>query len=224
MSDQVRKAINVSLQSKKYSESINEIIKDWGEKELNISAETCEALLLVHRLKKLSSLSNIFNIVKMLDNLSSIYHYDDTNIDEMLNQIIDIDNERFSQILIELNNMEFRSSEKVQKKTQKKEIQDKIITEHKTKGKISEENQIIEKKKEEVKQTTSKIKEEPIEIVEEKKPIVENKSNLENSSVHEKTEEKVIETIDEKRSMIEEKIDEEIEEVTEVPMNFLLNS
>ena len=41
MSDQVRKAINVSLQSKKYSESINEIIKDWEEKELNISAETC---------------------------------------------------------------------------------------------------------------------------------------------------------------------------------------
>ena len=55
MSDQVRKAINVSLQSKKYSESINEIIKDWEEQELNISAETCEALLLVHRLKKLSS-------------------------------------------------------------------------------------------------------------------------------------------------------------------------
>lgn len=162
MSDQVRKAINVSLQSKKYSESINEIIKDWEEQELNISAETCEALLLVHRLKKLSSLSNIFNIVKMLDNLSSIYHYDDTNIDDMLNQIIDIDNERFSQILIELNNMEFRPSEKVQKKTPKKEIQDKIITEHKTKEKTSEVPKFNDESKEE-KVESETIKEEKIE-------------------------------------------------------------
>ena len=150
MSDpKIRKAINVSLQSKKYADTINEIVQEWEDENLNISSETCEALLLVHRLKKLSALSNIFNIVKMLDNLSTIYHYNDEDINNMLEQIIDIDNERFSQILIELNNLQFVTSdkskkEKLKKKVQNTQINDKIkekeVEETSKKVVIEEEN------------------------------------------------------------------------------------
>ena len=161
MSDnKVRKAINVSLQSKKYGESINEIIQDWESKNLNISAETCEALLLVHRLKKLSALSNVFNIVKMLDNLSTIYNYDDDEINNMLEQIIYIDNEKFSQILIELNNLEFTSTVKpnltkkkkaevnIEEKQKEKKEEENDKKEHLTKNETIEK-QIIDKVKSE---------------------------------------------------------------------------
>ena len=47
MSDtKVRKAINVSLQSKKYTDTINEIVQEWESQNLNISSETCDATLL----------------------------------------------------------------------------------------------------------------------------------------------------------------------------------
>lgn len=177
--NQVRKAINVSLQSKKYSESINEIIKDWEEQDLNISAETCEALLLVHRLKKLSSLSNIFNIVKMLDNLASIYHYDDSNIDNMLNQIIHIDNEKFSQILIELNNMKFTSNEKVKEKNITKD-KTKDITEDITSD-VQETSKVQENKFESNKEIVETVKTKEIKI--EKNNEIEEEEEKEEKTV-----------------------------------------
>lgn len=151
MSDtKVRKAINVSLQSKKYTNTINEIVQEWESQNLNISSETCDALLLVHRLKKFSSLSNIFNIVKMLDNLSEIYHYTDEDIDKMLNQIIGIDNEKFSQILIELNNLKFipNENQKLVKRTEPKHKQEtKTEFVEEPKPKIQKEKQIEQKEK-----------------------------------------------------------------------------
>jgi len=151
MSDtKVRKAINVSLQSKKYTDTINEIVQEWESQNLNISSETCDALLLVHRLKKFSSLSNIFNIVKMLDNLSEIYHYTDEDIDKMLNQIIGIDNEKFSQILIELNNLKFipNENQKLVKRTEpthKQETKTEFVEE--PKPEIQKEKQIEQKER-----------------------------------------------------------------------------
>lgn len=203
--NQTRKAINVSLQSKKYTESINEIINEWENQDLNISAETCDALLLVHRLKKFSSLSNIFNILKMLDNLSSIYHYDDTQIDTMLNQIIDIDNERFSQILIELNNLEFVSTDNLKLKEREKIKKKDFDQESKemNQEKTIEENKIVEEKKEEKTEKVLEQKNKNKEIIKEKK---KEKNKVSSKKIK------------------EEVVEEKKEEMVEVPMDFLLNS
>ena len=40
-----RRAINISLQSKKYAEPINEMIQSWEDENLNISTQVCDALL-----------------------------------------------------------------------------------------------------------------------------------------------------------------------------------
>ena len=45
-----RRAINISLQSKKYAEPINEMIQSWEDENLNISTQVCDALLFVERL------------------------------------------------------------------------------------------------------------------------------------------------------------------------------
>lgn len=142
-----RRAINISLQSKKYAEPINEMIQQWENENLNISTQVCDALLLVERLKQFSSLSNIFKIVNMLESLSTIYGYSEKNMDTMLNQIIHIDNDKFSEILIELNDVQF--DETVMEKMKEKRMEQ--LPRQKEERKMEEETSILtEEKKEEI--------------------------------------------------------------------------
>ena len=164
----IRRAINISLQSKKYMDPINEMVQEWEENNLNISTETCEALLLVHKLKSFSTLSNILNIVNMLESLSSIYNYSEEDIDHMLNQIVSIDNEEFSKILIGLNTVgqEPKIKQKKEKKPEEKieipvkeKIEEKRVDEKK-------EIKIEEKPSEKMKRKIEEMKEETLEKTE----------------------------------------------------------
>lgn len=163
-----RRAINISLQSKKYAEPINEMIQSWEDENLNISTQVCDALLFVERLKRFSSLSNIFKIVNMLDGLSSIYGYTSENIDEMLQEIIMVDNDRFSEILIRLNDMKF--DENVMKKMKEKRSETTKLLKEETKEKIVE-NTNHEKNLEEIEK--KEVQEDKIEKTSEKNQIEE---------------------------------------------------
>ena len=202
-----RRAINISLQSKKYAEPINEMIQNWEDENLNISTQVCDALLLIERLNNFTSLSNIFKIVNMLGGLSSIYGYTDENIDEMLNEIITIDHDKFSKILIELNDVKFDETviEKMKEKRLKLQPQKKEKTYDKKNenmdGKTVEEKSFIQKEK----------------MNEEKNVVKDNNENNLEKIEKEKTNEEIVE----EAYTIEEF---ENDDGKDIPIDFLFNS
>lgn len=205
-----RRAINISLQSKKYAEPINEMIQNWEDENLNISTQVCDALLLVERLNNFTSLSNIFKIVNMLGGLSSIYGYTDKNIDEMLNEIITIDHDKFSKILIELNDVKF----------------DETVIE-----KMKEKRLNLQPQKKEKTYEEENIKNENMyeKIVEEKSFIQKGKMNEENNEVKDKHENNLekIEKEETNEEIVEEAytIEEfENDDGKDIPIDFLFNS
>lgn len=205
-----RRAINISLQSKKYAEPINEMIQNWEDENLNISTQVCDALLLVERLNNFTSLSNIFKIVNMLGGLSSIYGYTDKNIDEMLNEIITIDHDKFSKILIELNDVKF----------------DETVIE-----KMKEKRLNLQPQKKEKTYEEENIKNENMyeKIVEEKSFIQKGKMNEENTEVKDKHENNLekIEKEETNEEIVEEAytIEEfENDDGKDIPIDFLFNS
>ena len=120
--------------------------------------------------------------MKMLDNLSSIYNYSDDDIDKMLNQIINIDNEKFSQILIELNNLAFVPTDQPQKERQ---IKQKIKQEQKEEI-IMDSTPLISEKEQKEKEHSNKQevvqKQEPKKIEQEKEITVE-KDNTQTQNI-----------------------------------------
>lgn len=205
-----RRAINISLQSKKYAEPINEMIQNWEDENLNISTQVCDALLLVERLNNFTSLSNIFKIVNMLGGLSSIYGYTDKNIDEMLNEIITIDHDKFSKILIELNDVKF--DETVIEKMKEKRLELQPQKKEKTYEEENIKNENMYEK-----------------IVEEKSFIQKGKMNEENNDEKDKHENNLekIEKEETNEEIVEEAytIEEfENDDGKDIPIDFLFNS
>ena len=78
MSDtKVRKAINVSLQSKKYTDTINEIVQEWESQNLNISSETCDDQLAVLPKYILNDFENTdWTITLTSNDIATTYSFD----------------------------------------------------------------------------------------------------------------------------------------------------
>lgn len=103
-----RKTINVSLQSKKYSDPINRIINEWEDDGSNISVEVCENILLFEKFDKSIVLSNIKNVYELIEKIVALYYPLDSDkasmkIEELLSEVISVDNGKLTSALANLN-------------------------------------------------------------------------------------------------------------------------
>lgn len=103
-----KKTINVSIQSKKYSGPINRILDKWEKNGLNASNEVSENILLVDKLNKSITFSNMFNIYELIEKMVGLYEDLDSQsafmkIENILSQVITIDNSKLGSVLALLN-------------------------------------------------------------------------------------------------------------------------
>lgn len=103
-----KKTINVSIQSKKYSAPINKILDKWEKSGLNASNEVSENILLVDKLNKSITFSNIFNVYELIEKMVGLYEDLDSpsaflKIESILSEVITIDNSKISSVLSLLN-------------------------------------------------------------------------------------------------------------------------
>lgn len=117
MNKKLRRTLNISLQSKKYSEPINDIVNNWEEEGSNTSAEVCNLILLQDKYNKSITLSNVKNIFELIQKMIGIYTELDTPesnmlIEEVLSKVIIIDNSKLSVALAELNQRLSNSNKK----------------------------------------------------------------------------------------------------------------
>lgn len=104
----LKKNLNVSLQSKKYTEPINKIIKKWEDEGINISVQICELILLFDKYNKSLTLSNIKNVFELIEKMVSLYAPLNTEeseflIEEILSDCIKVDNNQLTLSLSKLN-------------------------------------------------------------------------------------------------------------------------
>lgn len=107
-STKVRKTINVSIQSKKYSNSINKIVNEWEENGLNVSTEVCDMILLMSKLKNTITFFNMFNMYELTEKIVGLYYDLDSpianqKIEEILSEVIKIDNSKLTDVLANIN-------------------------------------------------------------------------------------------------------------------------
>lgn len=104
----LKKNLNISLQSKKYTEPINKIIKKWEDEGVNISVQICELILLFDKYNKSLTLSNIKNVFELIEKMVSLYAPLNTEeseflIEEILSDCIKVDNNQLTLSLSKLN-------------------------------------------------------------------------------------------------------------------------
>lgn len=114
----LKKNLNISLQSKKYTEPINKIIKKWEDEGVNISVQTCELILLFDKYNKSLTLSNIKNVFELIEKMVSLYAPLNTEeseflIEEILSDCIKVDN---NQLTLSLSKLNKRKSEMLKDK------------------------------------------------------------------------------------------------------------
>lgn len=85
-----KKTINVSLQSKKYFKTINDILKEWDDNDLQASTEVCESIILSNKFKKSITLLGILNAYKMAENMLELYSIgkNDENLEDKLEAVL----------------------------------------------------------------------------------------------------------------------------------------
>lgn len=96
-----RKTINVSLQSKKYSGPINELINRWEEDGSNLSVQICENLLKLDQLEHSGTMLKVLNMYELTKRTANIYNIkDETKIEEILSKAIVINPSAITEIFI----------------------------------------------------------------------------------------------------------------------------
>ncbi len=99
-----RKTINVSLQSKKYLDSVNKILNDWEEDSLNLSTQICETLLLMDRLKKSATFANVIAMYELIEKMMKVYHIEDeAQLNKIFSEVVSVDSSKLTQLLSQLN-------------------------------------------------------------------------------------------------------------------------
>ena len=131
-----RKTINVSLQSKKYLDSVNKILNEWEDDSLNLSTQICETLLLMDRLKKSATFANVIAMYELIERMMKVYHIEDeTLLNKIFSEVVQVDNLKLTQLLSQLN-----QEQKPQQSNTIREEHQQINTQH-----IEKQEVIVEK-------------------------------------------------------------------------------
>lgn len=89
--DRIRKTINVSLQSKKLCNPINELINRWEAEGSNLSVQICENLLRLDQLEHSGTMLKVLNLFDLTRQTASIYNIkDEAKVEEILSRAITI--------------------------------------------------------------------------------------------------------------------------------------
>lgn len=94
-----KKTLNISLQSKKYYTSINSILENWHNNELNISDEACKNLLLMNKINNSITLLQVLNAYQTAEQMLLLSKGNNEDISQDLEAVIS------SAIKIDLNEM-----------------------------------------------------------------------------------------------------------------------
>lgn len=105
MDEKLKKSINISIQSKKYLNKINSILKEWNEEGLTPSNVICEDILLGYTISKSASLIKIVKLLEMIESILSINYKKDSveyqlALEEILSKSINIDMSKINSMLI----------------------------------------------------------------------------------------------------------------------------
>ena len=99
-----RKTINVSLQSKKYLDSVNKILNEWEDESLNLSTQICETLLLMDRLKKSATFANVIAMYELIEKMMKVYHVEDeAQLNKIFSEVVNVDSSKLTHLLSQLN-------------------------------------------------------------------------------------------------------------------------
>lgn len=128
-----KRTINISLQSKKYYQTINEILQEWDDKNLKASTEVCESIILGNKINKSITLVGILNAYSTAERMIELYSAgrEIDNLDEKLEAIlssaINIDmNKLIEAVKEQCSNINYSDN---QKKTEKKTISAPVLDE-----------------------------------------------------------------------------------------------
>lgn len=106
------KTINVSLQSKRYAEPINNIVAEWKADGLNVSTETCESILLKNKVDKSATLLQVLSALDLVEKLLKIKGIEDVEtVETILNKMISINMNGLTEGLATLEGKEFSIEE-----------------------------------------------------------------------------------------------------------------
>lgn len=128
--DKRRKTINVSLQSRKYNEPMNELINKWEEDGDNISIQVCETLLKWNEFQQSPTMLRIFNVFELIKKSLELYNIEDENkIEEVLNSVIKFDATGLNEIFLTMSQLQGSNIKKVENIVQSPTTKVEPITE-----------------------------------------------------------------------------------------------
>lgn len=95
----VRKNINVSIQSKKYTEPINSILNVWEGDGLNISTEVCDSILLADKIAQSPTLLSVMKIYALLEEILELNGANEDSLEEALSKLIIVKGSELTKVL-----------------------------------------------------------------------------------------------------------------------------
>lgn len=105
--DKKRKTINVSLQSRKYCGSMNELINKWEEEGNNLSIQVCENLLKYNEIQQSPTMLRVLNMFDLVKKSLEIYDIkDEARIEDVLSKVIKIDTSGLNEIFLTMNQLQ----------------------------------------------------------------------------------------------------------------------
>lgn len=97
-----KKNINVSIQSKKYSKAINNILNDWENNGMNVSTEVCESILLANKIASSPTLLSVIKMYELTDQILSLNKFDNNEktLEDIISLLIKINGEGLTNIFL----------------------------------------------------------------------------------------------------------------------------
>lgn len=144
-----KKTINISLQSKQYYKTINDILEEWDNNDLQASKEVCESIIWANKFNKSITLVGILNAYNTAEKMIELYSSGreiedlDEKLEAILSSAITIDMNKLIEAVKEQCS---KPSSKVKKPIEKKTISAPVLEEQPVK--IEEKEEPIQKQEE----------------------------------------------------------------------------
>jgi iron-sulfur cluster repair protein YtfE (RIC family) len=111
-----RRTINVSLQSKKYLEPINQILNEWEDESLNLSTQICETLLQMKKLKSSGTFSSVLAVYELIERVMKVYDIQDhAQLERLFAEAVTINHSKLGKMITNLNPELPQPENKIQK-------------------------------------------------------------------------------------------------------------
>lgn len=125
----IRKNLNVSIQSKKFNQAINEVLTDWEDEGLNISTEVCKSILLANKIAKSPTLLNVMNIYDLAEKILNLYQVDEVknSLEEIISLLINVNGSELTNVINQTFNGSSNTSNRNLVQTKKQPIVEKTV-------------------------------------------------------------------------------------------------